>query len=380
MLLQTKLHIPKPRGDTLLRPRLVDLLRANLDKPLILLSAPAGCSKTTLLAQFTVDAPLPVVWYQLDASDNDPAVFFEYLVECIAGRFPEFGAAARSLPQSVENVAGEWQRFLVIFVNEVVNTVLEDVLSVLEDYHVIDNPLVHGFVVRLLAQAPSQLHLLLSARSDALISLARLRARRQMAKVLAYDLRFTPDEAHAFLNRVAELDLPSESIQTLVQETEGWAAALQLALASLTRGQGGSIQTMIEAFRGTNRYLFDYLSEDVLAGLTREVQSFLLGSSILEQMSPNLCDALLDIANSREILEVLEAQNLFIVALDDHREWYRYHHLFRDFLQERLRRRQGDGVRALHLRAVAYLGHRRRRPGGLPLCGGGCDRETGGPH
>lgn len=365
MLLQTKLHIPKPRGDAVLRPRLIELLQANLDQPLILLTAPAGYGKTTLLAQFTAAAPLPVGWYQLDAGDNDPAIFFEYLVECLAGRYPEFGSIAsccpefgptpRALLQSIENIAAEWQRFLVVFINELVETVPGDILLILEDYHLIENPLIHSFVDHLLAQAPSQLHLLISTRSDPLISLARLRARGQVAEVRAHDLRFTPAEAQSLLNEMARLNLPDESIQTLLQESEGWAAALQLALTSLMGHQETSMQAFIENFRGSHRYLFDYLSEEVLAIQTPEVQSFLLGSSILAQMSPTLCDALLDVDNSREILETLEAQNLFTIALDNRREWYRYHHLFRDFLLERLQYRKDDEARTLHLRAVAYF-------------------------
>lgn len=200
------------------------------------------------------------------------------------------------------------------------------------------------------------MHLLISTRSDPLISLARLRARGQVAEVRAYHLQFTPEEAQTHLNNeIADLDLPVDAIQALVKETKGWAAALQLALNSLMQRQEASIQAFIDAFRGTHRHLFDYLSEEVLAVQPPEVQSFLLGSSILAQMGPNRCDTLLGIDNSREILETLEDQNLFTMVLDDRREWYRYHHLFRDFLHEQSRRQKGDEVRTLHLRAVAFF-------------------------
>jgi LuxR family maltose regulon positive regulatory protein len=355
MLLQTKLYIPVPRKDTLLRPRVLDLLARQLDKPLILLSAPAGYGKTTLLAQFTAKAPLPVVWYQLDADDNDPAIFFQYLVEGIAMRCPDFGGTTRSVLQSVENVGAEWQRLLVVFINELVKTVSEDVLVILEDYHVIDNMLIHSFIDRLLARAPPQLHLVLSTRADPMVSLARLRGRQQVGEIRAEDLRFTAKEVRALLEDTADLELSPESIQTLTQETEGWAAALQLALLSLSRGRGASIQTMIEAFSGTNRYLFDYLSEEVLRAQPLEIQSFLLESSILEQMNPDLCNAVLEIETSREILDVLHAQNLLIIQRDDCREWYRYHRLFRGFLQQQLQRhRDKDGIQTLYLRAAAY--------------------------
>jgi LuxR family maltose regulon positive regulatory protein len=356
VILQTKLYVPRFRQDTVLRRRLVDRLSINLDKALILLSAPAGYGKTTLLAQFVAEAPLPVAWYQLDASDNDPALFFEYFTECIARPFPEFGATPRSLLQGTENIAAEWQRFLVVLVNEMVETVPEDVLVVLEDYHVIDNPLIHGFVDRLLAQAPPQLHVILSTRSDPLISMARLRARRQVGEIRAEELRFTVQEVGALLEDTAHLELSPADIQTLMQGTEGWAAALQLALLSLSRSRSASVHTMIEGFGGANRYLYDYLSEDVLRGQPPEIRSFLLQSSILEQMSPDLCNAVLEIDNAREILEALDAQNLFSVPLDDRREWYRYHRLFRGFLREELQRSVSkDRIRALHSRAVAYF-------------------------
>ena len=151
----------------------MDWLGANLDKPLLLVSASAGYGKTTLLAQFTADAPLPVGWYQLDASDNDPAAFLEYVVECIAGRCPEFGATTGALLESIQSIEAEWERLGVVLINEIIETVPEDILIVLEDYHLIDNPLIHAFVDRLLAQAPPQLHLLLSTRSDPLITAVR---------------------------------------------------------------------------------------------------------------------------------------------------------------------------------------------------------------
>lgn len=355
MLLKTKLHTPRPRKDALPRPRLVDWLGANLDKPLLLVSAPAGYGKTTLLAQFTADAPLPVGWYQLDAGDNDPAAFIEYFVECIAGCCPDFGDTTRALLQSIQNIEAEWERLLVVLINEIVETVPEDILIILEDYHLIESSLIHAFIDRLLAQSPPQLHLLLSTRSDSLISLARLRARGQVAEMRGHDLRFTLEEARTFLNEVARLDLPAERIQVLVQETEGWAAALQLALTSLGRGPAPALQTSLEDLRGTNHHLFDYLSQEVLATQPPEVQAFLLGSSILEQMIAALCDAVLGIEDSGQILETLEAGNLFIVPLDDQREWYRYHHLFRDFLQEQLRRQQGDDMGGLHRKALAYF-------------------------
>ncbi len=355
MLLKTKLHALRPRKDTLPRPELVDWLGANLDKPLLLISAPAGYGKTTLLAQFSATAPVPVGWYQLDASDNDLATFLEYLVECVAGCCPGFGATTRALLQSIQNIEAEWQRFLVVLVNEMVKTASEDILIILEDYHLIQSSLIHAFVDRLLVQAPPQMHLLLSTRSDPLISLARLRARGQVAEMRARDLRFTVQEARTFLNEVAQLDLPAERIQALVQETEGWAAALQLALTSLGRGPTPVLQTSLEGLQGTNRYVFDYLSQEVLAAQPPEVQAFLLGSSILEQVSAELCDEVLGIEDSGQILESLEAENLFIVPLDDRRQWYRYHNLFRDFLREQLYREQGDEVRGLHRKALAYF-------------------------
>lgn len=354
IILQTKLHAPQPRKDTLVRPRLLEWVKANLEKPLILLSAPAGYGKTTLLIQLTASISPPVIWYQLDHGDNDPAIFFEYFIESITAHFAKFGSTSRSLLHSIQNITAEWQRFLVVFLNEVVETIPEDFLVVLEDYHLIENPVIHSFIDRFLAQAPSQVHLLLSTRSDPLISLARLRARGQIAEVRADQLRFTSEEIRSLLTEILNLDLPVEHIETLAHETEGWVVALQLALSSLMH-QGYSVQSFTEGFSGSNRYLFDYLTEEVLATQSPKTQSFLLSSSILDQMNPNLCNKLLDIGDAGEILEALESQNLFIIALDDQRQWYRYHHLFRDFLQKRLQRRRGDQVQTLHRRAGVYF-------------------------
>jgi LuxR family maltose regulon positive regulatory protein len=178
--LKTKLHIAPIRTDVVPRPRLVERLNAGLGRKLTLISAPAGYGKTTLLAQFTADAPIPVVWYQLDASDNDPADLFDYLIVCIAGRFVGFGTAARSVLQASENIAAEWQSFLVVLINEIVETVAGDSLVILQDHHVIDNPLIHAFIDGLLAQAPTRFHLLLSTPSDPLISLAHRHRRRPL--------------------------------------------------------------------------------------------------------------------------------------------------------------------------------------------------------
>lgn len=356
-LLETKFHVPKPPAESLERPRLLAQLRAGLDRRLILLSAPAGYGKTTLLAQFAAEPPLPIAWYQLDDGDNDPAHFFACLVATLSGAVPEFGATSRSLLQSNPNMAAQWQRFLVVLTNELVGTVTEDVLLVLEDYHLVGNPVIHGFVDALLHQGPAQLHLLLSTRSDPLLSLARLRARRQMTEVRAHDLRFTANEVQSYLSPPGGAeDLSPFTLQQLLQKTEGWAAALQLLLASSGQRRQSALPDLLAAADGTNRYLFDYLSEEVLASQPAEVRDFLLATSILQRMSAPLCDALLETGHTWRLLEMLEARNLFTVSLDEHRRWYRYHHLFQTYLQERLQReRTADEIRALHRRAAACL-------------------------
>ncbi len=329
LLLHTKFLIPRLRPDHLSRPRLLDRLQAALTKKFVLLSAPPGYGKTILLASFAHQATLPLVWYQLDGADNDPKLFLRYLIEGLRHVFPDFGQAALILLDDLET---QTQRVLSVFLNEVTASLNEDFLIVLEDYHHITNPEVHRALDFILEHQPPQMHFLLSTRVEPALSLARLRARGELVELRVQHLRFTPDEV---VSLTADLSLTPAQVSLLEEKTEGWAAGLHLALTTLAQKTIPAANEVIRHFRGSNRYVFDYLAEEVFQGQADQVQNFLLRSSILTQMSAEVCNAVLGITDAQSLLEYLERQNLFVVSLDQERRWYRYHQLFRDFLLNR---------------------------------------------
>ncbi|RLC61131.1 MAG: helix-turn-helix transcriptional regulator, partial [Chloroflexi bacterium] len=345
LLLHTKFLIPRLRPDHLSRPRLLDRLQAALTKKLILLSAPPGYGKTTLLASFAYETASPLVWYQLDPADNDPKVFLRYLIEGLRRIFPDFGRTVLTLLDDLET---RIEQILLVFLNEVTASLESDFLVILEDYHCINSSEVHHTLEFLLDHQPPQMHFLISTRVDPPLSLARLRARGDLVELRIQDLRFTPDEVASF---AADLSLTPVQIRLLEERTEGWAAGLQLALTTLAQKPGQDADEVIQHFRGSNRYVFDYLAEEVFQEQPPEVQNFLLRSSVLTQMSADVCNAVLGTTDAQDLLGYLERQNLFVVSLDQKRNWYRYHQLFRDFLLNRFH--WEAETEALHLQAVA---------------------------
>jgi len=328
LLLHTKFLVPRLRPDHLPRPRLLRRLDAARTKKLTLISAPPGYGKTTLLVSFAHRTSLPLVWYQLDPADNDPKVFLRYLTEGIQRAFPGCGRTALTLLDDLEATV---ERVLSVLLNEIALSVADDFLVVLEDYHCIHADEVHRILDFLLEHQPPQMHLLISTRVDPPLSLARLRARGDLVELRAQDLRFTPDEVASL---VADLALTPDLARLLEEKTEGWAAGLQLALNTLAQ-KPDQAEEVIRHFRGSNRYVFDYLAEEVFQQQPDEVQRFLLCSSIFTQMNATVCNAVLGTSDAQRLLEYLERQNLFIVSLDQERNWYRYHQLFRDFLLNR---------------------------------------------
>ena len=360
-LLKTKIHIPGVRSELMSRSRLIDRLNAALQRRLILISAPAGFGKTTLLSDWVQQTDASVAWVSLDPDDNDPARFLAYVIAALQSESPELGATALSALQSRQ--PPPLDALLTDLINEITTACQSEQRTrpcalVLDDFHVITDQQVHGAVVFLLDHMPSQMHLVLSSRSDPSWPLARRRARGEMAELRASDLRFTPEEAASFLNEVMGLGLSGEDVASLEQRTEGWIAGLQMAALSMQGREDAS--GFIRAFAGTNRFILDYLAEEVLDRQSRTIQEFLLRTSILARMTASLCDAVLgtgsatDPVDGQEALEQLERANLFVVPLDDERRWYRYHHLFGDLLHGRLRKMQPDLVPALHLRASTW--------------------------
>lgn len=335
-LLRTKFLIPRRRAETQSVPRaaLLARLKQSLDKRLLLLSAPPGYGKTMLLTEFTAAAALPVAWYQLDSSDSDPATFLAAVIECF-GNLHGTALAARALLISDTGPVSP-ERVLTVLINELTEITDQDWVAVLEDYHLITNPAVHALTDYLLENAPPTLHLVISTRSDPPLALARLRARGQLAEFRTADLRFNADEIADWLTRAVP-SLSAASIRTLTEKTEGWAAGLQLALASLMGKDPASADHFIANLNGAHRFIFEYLAGEVFRRQPPRLQQFLLCTAILDQLNATACNAILNVSDSQATLEYLEVNNLFTASLDESRSWFRYHLLFRDFLLGKLR-------------------------------------------
>ncbi|MHB1134798.1 MAG: LuxR C-terminal-related transcriptional regulator [Chloroflexota bacterium] len=348
-VLSTKLYAPALRPDAVARPRLVARLRVGRRARLVLLSAPAGFGKTTLLGEWLAAEQLPAAWLSLDPADNDPARFFGYLYAALAAVEPESLAGLRPLLASVQGVPGE--AMLTALVNALCDRPSEMAL-VLDDYHLVDAAPVHAAVAFLCENLPPQVRLVVATRADPPLPLARLRSRGQLLELRADALRFTAEEARDFLNLAMGLDLSGEEVAALEARTEGWVAGLQLAALSL---QGrADVAGFIRSFAGTNRFILDFLVEEVLNREPEEVQTFLLRTSLLARLSGGLCEAVTGLRDSQAMLERLERANLFLVPLDDERRWYRYHHLFADLLAARLHAVAAESVPELHQRASRW--------------------------
>jgi LuxR family transcriptional regulator, maltose regulon positive regulatory protein len=349
-LLVTKLHIPRPPTKLVARTHLVERLERGANRALTLVSAPAGFGKTTLLAQWLAQSDLPAAWLSLEAEDNDPTRFLSYLVAALQTLDAQVGTTALALLRTPQPPSPE--TVLAVLTNNLVERGGGDIALVLDDYHVITADSVQRGMAFLLEHLPPQLHLILATRADPPLPLARLRAQGQLSEVRAADLRFGTAEASAFLQTVMGLDLAAEAIAILENQTEGWIAGLQLAALSL---QGrADVSRFLESFTGSHRYVLDYLSDEVLARQPPSVQQFLLHTSILERLSGPLCDAVTGQEGSQAMLEALERANLFVVALDDDRGWYRYPHLFAEVLRSHLRQREPTLSPELHRRASAW--------------------------
>ena len=357
-ILATKLYVPPPRPRAVLRLRLTGHLNGGLNGKLTLVSAPAGFGKTTLLGEWVAGCERPVAWLSMDEEDNDPTRFLAYFVAALQTIAPDIGEGVLGVLQSPQPPPIE--SILTALLNEI-DTVPDDFVLVLDDYHVIDGSAVEEALSFVLEHLPPGMHLVIATREDPQLPLARLRARGQLSEVRADDLRFTPDEAAEFLNEAMGLSLSKEDIAALETRTEGWIAGLQLAALSM-RGLADAT-SFIKSFTGTHHFVLDYLVEEVLGQQSESVQTFLLRTSILERLCGPLCDAVVSdpSASGQETLEYLERANLFLVPLDDERRWYRYHHLFAELLRQRLHQSaassMGDEVRdvaELHIRASRW--------------------------
>jgi ATP/maltotriose-dependent transcriptional regulator MalT len=349
-LLTTKLNVPPTRSNLVVRPRLLERLEEGSRDMLTLISAPAGSGKTTLLGEWVLGSELPVGWLSLDEGDNDPTSFFSYLISALQIVEPDIGEGIlRSLHSSQPPPT---QAVLTALVNEIAAISKRNVALVLDDYHVIRNETIHAALAFLLEHLPPHVHLIIASRTDPPLPLARLLVRGHLTKLAAPDLRFTPEEVGSFVNEAMGLDLSAEDLAALEERTEGWAAGLQLAALSLRDRE--DVSRFISAFAGTDRHVFDYLAEEVLDRQSKDTRSFLLETSVLDRLSGSLCDAVTGQGGGQAKLEELERMNLLVVPLGDERRWYRYHHLFSDFLRQRLRQESPKLVFELHRQASAW--------------------------
>ena len=371
-LISTKLHPPPVRENRVTRRHLLDMLDNAVKEKLTLICAPAGYGKTTLLSQWLSRHPKPVGWVSLDHTDNDLAQFLRYLLAAIQNVDSDVGAGITAMLQPHQSLSGP--AIWAALINDLENSEKEFVL-ILDDYQEVEAKAVHNALGYLIEHMPDNLHLILATRADPPLSLPRLRARGHLIELRQIDLRFSTEEISEFLNNIMGLDLWATDIAALEDRTEGWIAALQMAALSL---QGHSPERtsrseFVQAFTGSHRFILDYLVEEVLDQQPPGLQEFLLKTSILERVSGSLCDAILGeqgidrladrikpqadefpTTDSQSILEHLDAANLFIIPLDDEREWYRYHHLFSDLLRKRLVQTFPDLVLGLHRRASTW--------------------------
>jgi len=353
-LLATKLFIPPPAPALVARPRLIAQLTEGVGRAMTLVSAPAGWGKTTLLSTWHADlngGGYPLAWVSLDAGDNDPVRFWTYVLVAMNTLYDGVSDEALMLLRSPQPPPLE--PVLTSLLNALTALPMDAVL-VLDDYHVIEAPPIHNALAFLFEHLPPRLHLVIATRVDPPLSLARLRVRATLTEIRAADLRFTSEEAAAFLTEVMRLPLESSQIEALEARTEGWIAGLQLAALSAQGRPVERLAQFVDAFTGSNRYVLEYLSEEVLQQQPEDIQSFLLYTSLLDRLNGPLCDAMLGMDDSQAMLKQLERANLFLIPLDDEQRWYRYHQLFAGVLRSRMQHKQPKLVPELHRRASAW--------------------------
>jgi LuxR family maltose regulon positive regulatory protein len=354
-LLKTKLNPPSLRPAHVPRPRLLDKLNRDFQKgehfsrKLTLVSAPAGYGKTTLVIEWLDVQRLPVAWLSLDEGDNDPLRFLAYLITACRQVHKEIGGASLGMLQSPQLPPPDV--LLTPLLNEI-EGVHSPLIFVLDDYHLIQTPPIHQYLNFLIEHLPPQLHLAVITREDPPFRLHRLRALGHVEEIRQEDIRFTVEETSAFLGKVIREKLPSQDIAAIERRTEGWVTGIQLLVLSLQKHPDA--QEFIQTFTGSDRFVLDYLFEEVFHRQSEEIQEFLIKTSMLEQLSSGLCEAITGRGDIGEVLRSLDQANLFILPLDQTNHWYRYHRLFRDLLRHRLRMHQGVSLPDLHQKASRW--------------------------
>ncbi len=346
-ILATKLQFPLPRPNLVFRKRLIDRLNEGITRKLTLISAPAGFGKTTLIGDWLRQTDFSAAWLSLDENDNDPVRFIIYLTAALQKIVPEFG---RDLLEP--NGPPPFKSYISALINHFAHHPQQNIALILDDYHMIEFEPIHDGLVYLLDHLPPCLHLVIASRTDPFSGLSRLRARGQLTELRAKDLRFNLEETESFLTRTMHLQIEKEDVLKLEARTEGWVSGLQLFALSADHHGSKPWSTVLS---GRHRDIADYLAEEVLPGQPEKVQTFLLQTAFLDQLNGELCTAVTGHMDSQNMLTTLERQNLFIYPLDNERYWYRYHHLFRDFLRFFAQTKFGqEQINRLHQQAARW--------------------------
>lgn len=362
-LLATKLYTPTPRPGLISRPNLLTHLNEGLNGKLTLISAPVGFGKTTLLSEWVASRRSAMAWVSLDAGDNNPALFWRYVITALQQIEQRIGAAALAALHADQ--PPKIDLLLSGLINEICQVVAVasagPLILILDDYHTITSSEIHEGLFFLVENLPPGMHIVIASRTDPPWLLSRLRVRQELTELRARDLRFTRTEVRSFLNEAMEFGLAPQEVDALDERTEGWAAGLQMAALAL-RGSAdsglgkarGDVASYISTFGGSHRFILDYLLEEVLEQQPAYIQAFLLQTAVLDRLTADLCNAVVERHDSQAILAQLEQANLFLVPLDDERCWYRYHHLFSDLLRQRLGETQAELEPELHRRASKW--------------------------
>ena len=350
LFLTTKLYAPPPRPNQVQRPRLIEQLNRSLYGNLTLVSAPAGFGKSTLVSEWLHQSNRKATWLSLGPEDADISRFLGYLTTALRTLYPSMGEGVLQALKTPQ--LPQVELILTALLNEI-SQHPEPFTLVLDDYHLIDSQQIDQALGFLLEQKPPQMHWVIITREDPHLPLARMRAKGQLTELRAAHLRFSPAEASSFLNQTMGLKLSEEDVSALESRTEGWIAGLQMAALSMQGRQ--DLSGFIKAFEGSHHFIMDYLVEEVLQLQPEAVRNFLLQTSILDRLTSPLCDEICGQPGSKELLESLERENLFVIPLDDHRTWYRFHHLFADVLKTQLQAEMPNRVKDLHLKASQWF-------------------------
>ncbi|NNF99609.1 MAG: hypothetical protein HKM93_09545 [Desulfobacteraceae bacterium] len=355
-LLKTKFHIPARRREILPRPRLTQRLTRNIRRKLTCICAPAGFGKSEVLYDWMATNHPPAAFLSLDERDNSLQRFWRYFITAIQEKIPRVGNSALALIGSIQIDGTIQSASMETVITELINDLVlisDPLVLAIDDFNTIEEPAIHQWLSFFIDHQPAQIRLIIASRSEPSLPLNLLRANGQLCEFNATDLTFALEETTRFLNRFGIDDLPAKSVRLLQERTEGWIVGIRLAAVALRDSSDND--AFIQKLSGDHRSILDYLTDEVLSRQPPEIQRFLIETAILERMTGSLCEKVTGQPNGQDMLEVIERSNLFVMPLDDERRWYRYHHLFRNLLKNRLNHDRREGVDELHRRASEWF-------------------------